>query len=45
MNSGAGLYIAGKAASIADGIKLAGEIIDSGKALEKLEQFRTASNA
>lgn len=45
MNSGAGLYIAGKAASIADGIKLAGEIIASGKALEKLEQFRTASNA
>lgn len=45
MNSGAGLYIAGKAASVADGIKLAGEIIDSGKALEKLEQFRTASNA
>ncbi len=45
MNSGAGLYIAGKAASIAEGIKLAGEIIDSGKAMEKLEQFRTASNA
>ena len=45
MNSGAGLYIAGKAASIADGIKLAGEIIDSGKAMEKLEQFKAASNA
>ncbi len=44
MNAGAGLYIAGKAASIADGIKLAGEIIDSGKALAKLEEYKEASN-
>lgn len=45
MNAGAGLYIAGKAASIGEGVKLAGELIDSGSALEKLEQFVAASQA
>lgn len=44
MNAGAGLYIAGKADSIADGIKLAGELIDSGKALATLEAYKKASN-
>ena len=44
MNAGAGLYIANKSASIADGIKLAGETIDSGAAAAKLEEFRKASN-
>ncbi len=39
MNAGASLYIGGKAGTMADGIKLAGEIIDSGKALETLENF------
>ncbi|MCH5253993.1 MAG: anthranilate phosphoribosyltransferase, partial [Lachnospiraceae bacterium] len=40
LNAGAALYIGGKADSFADGIKLAGEIIDSGKALETLEAFK-----
>ncbi len=44
MNAGASLYIGGKAESFADGIKLAGEIIDSGKALETLEKFIIVSN-
>lgn len=44
MNAGAALYIAEKAESLADGIKLAGELIDSGKALEVLEAFKTESN-
>ena len=45
MNAGAGLYIADKASSIADGIRLAGELIDSGKALAVMEAFRQESNA
>lgn len=44
INAGAGLYIGGKAESIAAGVTLAGEIIDSGAALSKLEAFREASN-
>ena len=39
MNAGAALYIAGKADSMNDGIKLAAELIDSGKAAETLEKF------
>ena len=39
MNAGASLCIGGKADNMADGIKLAGVIIDSGKALETLENF------
>lgn len=45
MNAGAGLYIAGKASSIADGIRLAGELIDSGKALAVMEALKRKSNA
>lgn len=44
MNAGAALYIGGKAESLADGIKLAAEIIDSGKALATLEKFIEVSN-
>ena len=44
LNAGAALYIAEKADSFADGIKLAGELIDSGKALEVLEAFKRESN-
>lgn len=44
MNAGASLYIGGKAATLADGIKLAAELIDSGAALAKLEEFIVASN-
>ena len=39
LNAGAALYIGGKAESIADGIILAKEAIDSGKAAEVLENL------
>lgn len=45
MNAGAALYIAGKADSMQNGIKLAAEMIDSGKAIETLETFIKESNA
>ena len=44
MNAGASLYIGGKADSISDGISLAAEIIDSGKALETLNKLIEVSN-
>ena len=44
LNAGAALYIGGKAESMSDGIKLAAEIIDSGKALETLEKVIEVSN-
>ena len=44
LNAGASLYIGGKAESMAEGIKLAAEIIDSGKALETLEKMIEVSN-
>lgn len=44
LNSGAALYIAGKAATIQEGVKMAEELIDSGKAKEKLEEFIRFSN-
>ena len=44
LNSAAGLYSAGKVKSIKDGVKLAEEIIDSGKALEQLEKFIEVTN-
>jgi anthranilate phosphoribosyltransferase len=39
LNAGAGLYIADKAGSIQEGVELARDLIDSGKALEKLEHY------
>ena len=44
MNAGAALYIGGKAETIADGIRLAGELIDSGKAMATLEKLIAVSN-
>ncbi len=44
MNAGASLYIGGKADSMKDGIALAAELIDSGKALETLEKLIEISN-
>jgi anthranilate phosphoribosyltransferase len=44
MNAGAALYINDKAESLAEGIKLAAELIDSGKATEVLEKFIEVSN-
>lgn len=43
MNAGAGLYIAGKAPTMKEGIALAGELIDSGKAMDTLDRFIEAS--
>lgn len=44
MNAGAALYIGGKAETLKDGISLAAEIIDSGKALETLDKLIEVSN-
>ena len=44
LNAGASLYIAGKADSFEAGVKLAAELIDSGKAYETLEKFIKVSN-
>ena len=44
MNAGAALYIAGKAETMKDGVALAGELIDSGKALETLKKLIEVSN-
>ncbi|MGN0819234.1 MAG: anthranilate phosphoribosyltransferase [Christensenellaceae bacterium] len=44
MNAGASLYIAGKAESIKDGIDLASQLIDSGKAYNTLQKFIELSN-
>jgi anthranilate phosphoribosyltransferase len=45
LNSGAALYVSGKAASVKDGIALAAASIDSGKARQKLEQLVELTNA
>ena len=44
MNAGAALYIGGKAESMKDGIALAAELIDSGKATVTLEKMIEISN-
>lgn len=44
LNAGAALYLGGKADSIKDGVRLAEDIIDSGKAKKKLEDFIKFSN-
>lgn len=44
MNAGAAIYVAGIAKSLAEGIKLAEESIDSGKAKEKLDALVAFSN-
>lgn len=44
MNAGAALYIGGKAETMKEGILLAAELIDSGKALKTLENLITVSN-
>ena len=44
LNAGAALYIAGKAASMEEGVKLAESLIDSGAALKKLEEFVEETN-
>ncbi len=44
LNAGCALYVTGKAKSITDGVKLAGELIDSGKAMEKLNELIEYTN-
>lgn len=44
LNAGAALYIAGKATSIEEGVKLAESLIDSGAALKKLGEFVEETN-
>ena len=45
LNSAAGFYVAGVVESLNDGVKLAEEIIDSGKALKQLEKFIEFTNS
>lgn len=45
LNAGASLYITGKASTIEAGVRMAEELIDSGAALRKLEEFIKESNA
>lgn len=44
LNAGASLYIAGKAETMKDGVKLAAKLIDSGLALKTLNRFIEVSN-
>jgi anthranilate phosphoribosyltransferase len=45
LNAGAVVYAGGKAGSIGDGIRLAAESIDSGRAMEKLETLKRLSHS
>lgn len=44
LNSGAALYVCGRAASIADGVKLAAEAIDSGRAAAQIDKLVAFTN-
>lgn len=44
LNSGAAIFVGGKAESMAEGVEKAKELIDSGAALKKLDEFIKASN-
>ncbi len=44
LNAGAALFTAGKADTLADGVKLAVKLIDDGSALKKLDEVIRASN-
>lgn len=44
LNAGAALYITGKTETMEAGVRLAEELLDSGKAMEKLEEFIRESN-
>ena len=45
LNAGAALYIAGKAETIEKGVRQAEQLLDSGAALAKLEEFIRESNS
>lgn len=44
LNASAAIYVAGKADSLAEGIKIAEETIDSGKAIERMNEIVAFSN-
>lgn len=44
LNAGAGLYVAGKAPTFEGGVRLAEELIDSGKAIQTLDAFIAQSH-
>ena len=44
LNAAAGLYVASKVSSLKEGVEMVKEIIDSGKAKQKLEEFIEATN-
>ena len=44
LNAGAALYIGGKADSMKDGVALAAELIDSGRAAAVLDRLAEVSN-
>ena len=45
LNAGAALYIAGKTQTMEEGVRMAEQLIDSGAALKKLDEFVEKSNA
>lgn len=45
LNAGASFYLAGKSRTMSDGVALAASLIDSGRAMEKLEAFIKESNS
>lgn len=45
LNAGAGLYVAGKTNTLQQGVEMVKELIDSGKARAKLDEFIQATNA
>ena len=44
LNAGAAIYLSGKAESISDGVDMAAEAIDSGRAMKKLQVLRRMSH-
>jgi anthranilate phosphoribosyltransferase len=42
-NAGACIYVAGRAATLPDGVRIAAETIDSGLAANKLQQWITTT--
>ena len=44
LNAGASLYLGGKADTMQEGVTLAAQLIDSGKALETLDRLIAVSN-
>jgi len=45
LNAGAGIFVAGKTSSIKEGIAMARQVIDSGKAKKKLQEWIDATNS